>query len=509
MRPYFWTIALTCGCGARSLLYELPVDGGASGVDGPSDGDGPTDDGDDGPTDGDGPTDDDGADGWYDAGPDADTDADCDDEAAPNCIDCDDPEIPPISDIGVDCRDNRDCQLGFFCVPDANGWPDGYCLAGGPEGGGGCDLALPASCPEGSHCLFGGVDADGARHFYCFKDCAITDRNPWDRSSCGCRAGYECDVLAKYCVPGCTAASLEEDCCAYWADPNGNFIFDGSSEYETVPGCVLTCNEEAFRCSNPGSAGASWGDPCTFNQDCPAEGTCLQEKDADSDPDTPQHRFIGGYCTRRGCDLGGRECDSDCRSVTEADTTGWLCVKSCSLSEGGDPLATSPTCGDDYSCWPDYADPDAVQNGYCWSPPRYSAVRDAMTIGAACDDVTDCYSPYGQGLCLSEDDGWIGGACAFEACDFGGMEGLCPVATHVCEPLDGRSYCIDRCTNPGEGFGIAVGCRSDDYACYQSAEADPVGVCLPNCGAQPDPDQFCASFFVGAPNCDLASGTCE
>ncbi len=454
---------------------------------------------------------------------DTDTDSDSDTETPTptdppvcddNCIDVADPEIPDCSDIGIPCRDNRDCELGFFCVPDANGWPEGYCLAGGPENAGGCDPDLPASCPDGSTCQYGGVDDEGRTHYYCFKDCAITDRNPWDTSSCGCRDGYECDLLDEVCGPGCTTVNKQDDCCQYWADTNGDFINDGAAEFEDIPGCTVMCNEDAYRCANPGDPDAAWGDACTFNQDCPVEGVCLRERDRDGDPDTPEHFFADGYCTRFGCDLDGRECETrdDCRNLGSDADPAWLCTKTCEVAPEGADMWTHRPCGDDYGCYADSTDPDAAMNGFCWTPGRYNDVR-TQNIGEACLADADCYSPFGQGLCLEEQggSGWLGGTCIMLACDFPGMEGLCNEADdNLCEQIGGLGWCIDRCTDPGGGFGVAAGCRDDNYACYAAdAGGGAAGICFPACNAQPDPDDFCGSFFNGAPNCNDATGICE
>ncbi len=450
-----------------------------------------------------------------DAGIDADIDADhdVDMDCDVNCIDEADLEIPDCSDIGIPCRDNRDCELGFFCVPDANGWPEGYCLAGGPENAGGCDPGLPASCPDGSTCQYGGVDDEGRTHYYCYKDCAITDRNPWDTSSCGCRYGYECDLLDEVCEPGCTEANVADDCCQYWADPDGNF-FGGAGEFDLVPGCTVTCNEDSFRCTNPGDPDAAWGDACIFDQDCPAEGACLRERDPDGDPETPEHLFADGYCTRFACDLDGRECETrdDCRNLGSDADPAWLCTKTCEVAPAGADPWTHRPCGDDYGCYADPADPDAAMNGFCWTPGRYDDVR-TQNIGDACDADADCYSPFGQGLCLEEQggSGWLGGTCILLACDFPGMEGLCNEADdNLCEQIGGLGWCMDRCTDPGGGSGVAAGCRDESYACYAAdGGGGDAGICFPACNAQPDPDDFCASFFNGAPNCDDTTGICE
>jgi hypothetical protein len=421
-----------------------------------------------------------GADVDIDVDVDVDVDSDGDTDVEPcepgdNCIDMADPAIPLCSSIGMPCRDARDCDAGFLCIAEVDGWPDGYCTAA-------CDPDSPSACPLGSDCVWGGDDA-GIPRFYCFQECAITDRNPWDTSSCGCRDGYQCDLLARVCVPGCATANLEDDCCG------------------GLPGCSLTCNEDAFRCVNPGNPDANWGDRCTYVQDCPEEGACLD-----------------GHCVRFGCDLDGRGCEvnggpdstaDNCRNLGTADDPVWLCVKTCNLTdtEGGDPFAPSVDCGSEMSCYADASDPDAVQNGFCWQPPRQSDVRE-RNMGGPCDSEDDCYSAYGQGICLEDDGtGWLGGTCTLLACDFPGMAAECPEPDFFCEPTGGAGLCLDRCTDPGGGVGPDVGCRDADYACYPT-DVDGVGVCLPSCAAQPDPDAFCDGFFGPLLACDGDTGTC-
>ncbi len=461
----WWIVAavgMGVSCGARShrLTEEnpcRPICPGDAGTDSDSDVDSDSDSDSDSESESIPETDDDPAKDW------------CDD----NCIDVADPEKPDCSDIGIPCGSDRDCELGFSCATDAEGWPGGYCLAGGPENAGGCDPDLAASCPDGSSCVATGVDAAGRPNFYCFKDCAITDRNPWDTSSCGCRDGYQCDLTNEVCMPGCSSAAGVNQCCP-WDD-------DG--------GCTVTCNEDAFRCANPGDPDAAWGDPCWADEQCPVEGDCVFEED-------------GGYCTRFGCELDGRECENrdDCRNLGSDDGPVWLCVQTCEVAPAGADRWTHRPCGDDYSCYADLTDPDAPSNGFCWPPERHNDLR-ISNVGGPCATDDDCSSPFGQGFCFEETGGagWLGGTCALAACDFPGMEAQCEAPDLVCEPFGGPSFCLDRCDEAG-----GAGCRAD-YTCYVDGAGG--GACFPRCTSQPDPDRFCREFFVGVPNC-AASGLC-
>ncbi len=147
----------------------------------------------------------------------------CPDECVPDP----NPPDPECSEIGAACRDNRDCPLGYFCVPDASDYPGGYCLAGGPVDAGACDPDLPATCPAGSTCTYGGSDEAGVESYYCFKSCNIGEETP-----CGCRAGYTCvftevdcricgepDGGRGICVPDCTNyVSPDGFCRDHWGD---------------------------------------------------------------------------------------------------------------------------------------------------------------------------------------------------------------------------------------------------------------------------------------------------
>ncbi len=473
-----------------------------------------------------------------DAGTDADTDSDTDSDSGTGsdtdtgsdtgsdtgtgsdpefCLD--DAEMPPASDAGATCVEDADCELGFLCIPEVNGWPDGYCIAAGIEGADACDPALPASCPRGSTCVYAGLTGGGDAVYYCMKSCILSETNPWDSSSCGCREGYACHLTSQICYPGCRPETEEQDCCTYWADDDGDWIDDGAAEDRDVPGCTATCAPDAFRCVHAGDDGAEFGEGCTLDQDCPANGTCLQERDADgfdgagADP----HIYVGGYCIRHGCQLAGRECGDDCRLVprvtswrrTQSEAT-WTCVGTCRVApDGADPYAHNPECRGGYGCQPLLASLGEAQDGYCWNGEFLTADR-VNNAGAACEWDYDCYSPFGQGWCIEETTVWTEGMCVIQACDFAGMDAYCAEADDkICEPQEEGelSLCFERCDDPGGGSGPAHGCSRDEYACYASARGDGSGACLPACQFNSD----CVNLFereAGEIECDVGTGLC-
>ncbi len=159
-----------------------------------------------------------------DTGTDTDTGSDPD-----ACDPVLDPDPPECSEVGDPCGAGG-CELGLFCATAGSGWPDGYCLAGGPVGAGACDVELPASCPEGSSCVSGGVDDDGIARFYCYKDCNIGEKDV-----CGCRDQYTCvfadaacwdrsqsDGGRGVCIPDCVNNPDPDAFCRdHWGDaPN-------------------------------------------------------------------------------------------------------------------------------------------------------------------------------------------------------------------------------------------------------------------------------------------------
>jgi hypothetical protein len=490
-------LLLACGCG-----------GGDS--DGGSDADSDTDSDSDSDSDSDVDT---------DVDVDADTDSDTGTGEEPDyCVD--DAEMPEPSDAGDPCVVDLDCELGFFCVKAVNGWPGGYCLAGGPLVDVGisyaCDPADASSCPRGSTCAYGGTSGLGDPVFYCFRSCVISDANPWDASSCGCRDGYECHFTSEICVPGCEPEASDEFCCKYWADLDGDWIDDGPTEHIDVPGCTATCDPDSFRCVHPGDDGAEFGDRCRLDQDCPANGVCLRERDADGIAGG-SHIHDGGYCIRYGCQLAGRECADQCRLIPRSVTyrrtpeeATPACVDTCTIApEGADPFAHHPDCRDGYGCHALADSRDLAQNGYCWTGETLTADR-VNNAGAACTWDYDCFTPFGQGLCLEEaTSGWTGGVCAIQACDYAGMDVYCPMPEDkICEPQGPGelSLCLERCDDPGGGKGPLHGCSRDDYACYPSALGDGSGVCYPAC----EFSAFCRDFFglEGANLCDRDTGLC-
>ena len=94
---------------------------------------------------------------------------------------------PGAGSPGSPCTTNADCMGGANaeCIPEADGWPGGYCIIKGCEAG---------DCPAGSECF---QTTDGST--LCLDECTSTS---------DCAAGYGClDVGA--CIPACTPGSCD------------------------------------------------------------------------------------------------------------------------------------------------------------------------------------------------------------------------------------------------------------------------------------------------------------
>lgn len=319
------------------------------------------------------------------------------------------------------------CNTGLECIPEVS-VPDfvgGYCtlpVAATPSG---CD---PAACALGcGSCVL--VTEEGAA--LCMKNCEREiDSNG------ACRDGYQCELAAAVCFPGCT---IDEECREV-----------DNQDAEAV------CNQETYRCEHSGTDGAEAGAACTFNEDCEANGVCLEGP--------------GGYCSKFGCDVEGNECAGD------AVCLGGLCAEFCTVGSDPetDPIINTQGCRDGYACFWDRL--SSQPNGFC-DIGVFNPDQTANNIGDLCTSDDDCYSPYGYGAC----DPDLG--CIVLDCDAPGFpEDICGDGARCIDFI-----CLKACTdatdcNPGDActdFDEDPG--TDDVVCFptclSSEECRPGEVC--------------------------------
>jgi len=149
---------------------------------------------------------------------------------------------PPVTPVGAACMDNgQDCGPIGFCIPDQQGFPDGYCSQG-------CG-AVGAMCPSGAECL-----SFGPGQQLCLDNCA---------NNADCRAGYGCVQLglanSRVCWPLDPGSS----------NPNGAAV-GGACQVDNDCQSALTClNMQGW----PGGyCTRTYCDP--QNNPCPSSSSC-------------------------------------------------------------------------------------------------------------------------------------------------------------------------------------------------------------------------------------------
>ncbi|NOY94451.1 MAG: hypothetical protein GXP55_25015, partial [Deltaproteobacteria bacterium] len=340
------------------------------------------------------------------------------------------------------CLAQRDTTIGGPTDPIDNGpdggisfpstvWAGGYCSPNfdGTRFMPSCDVnnADDPICGDCATCVNGGGTPPTG---ICLASCtaSITDNGT-------CRDGYDCNLSVEACFPGCGS---DDECKTTRQNTNGidgiqtpsdctgdatrpaamqkcggdamNFdhlVYDAAS--------TATCDPETFRCNNPGTAGAQGGDTCTNDSMCEANGRCLDESSFSD--------WVGGSCVKFRCDLAGNECAGD--AVCQDRRIGvFLCLAGCTVGDGATAadkaawLTNRGGCREGYACtWNGVGGAGTANNGAC-VPGNFNDVT-TNNIGAACTENTDCWSPFGQGLCLKPADdgtGFRGGYCTMLDC---------------------------------------------------------------------------------------------
>lgn len=410
-------------------------------------------------------------------------------------------DLPALGgELGGQCRgDNFECNgdltcLGENSVPiggpgdpivdyppgenesfDVSVWPGDYCTLGLTASPTVCTLEDDAACNDVcGACTPFFSDAD-----ICLRQCrAEADTNST------CRDGYMCDLLFEVCDNGCAS---DDDCRVFREDTNDNGEFDPWDPdmmtgdrlvYDTTS--TFECNPDTRRCEHPGTPGAEAGIACDDNQQCEADGTCLDED---------FFGFPAGYCSKIRCDLEGNECAGNgvCADLGFGVA---LCSATCQVGSGatpGDPstyLNNTQGCRQDYTCfWAGVQDDTA---GVC-VPGVYNDVT-TNNVGTGCASNDTCYSPFGQGVCADEElTCALLGAGPGEACPAGfgcsvldcGVPGM---------PAD---VCGDSATCVGFDSGLTLcleDCSSAEDCLAGSAcadlDLDPLtldSVCFPFC----------------------------
>jgi hypothetical protein len=293
-------------------------------------------------------------------------------EGAGGSLGCDQ-VLAPGGELGGPCRDGAtQCNTGFVCIPelpDPLGGPADPIMSYPP----GQNEAIDRTAFVGSYCTLPfdvevGCDAEA-----CFDQCGFCSREwgvcmnacqPELGTNGTCWPGYQCDLLDFVCSPGCTT---DDECRV--SRQGDALVYNASS------GAV--CNPQTYRCEHPGTSGAEAGIPCTFDDDCEANGVCLNGTD--------------GYCSKFGCDVTGNGCEGD------GVCAFGVCAAPCEV--GSDDVTeweiNTQGCRPGYTCY--WARGDADPSGYCDLGLFNPGISN--NIGSACETNEQCYSPFGYGGC--------------------------------------------------------------------------------------------------------------
>ncbi|MFW5920823.1 MAG: hypothetical protein ACOCUS_03195 [Polyangiales bacterium] len=424
--------------------------------------------------------------------------------------------------VGDDCTPSRGCESGE-CLdeslfgttlggpmdpiqdhPDGDEvvdnvlFPDGYCMPRVPASGATetCDTEDPEACGDCASCLDLGGDPPLTM---CLDDCVP---NATDNSDC--RDGYSCLLGAGVCFGGC----MNDDVCnisrqdtdgdgdiSQTDDENGDGLPDDELVYDTE--MDATCNLDTYRCEHPGTEGAEAGDECEFDRECEEDGRCLSEASTEGD-------FPGGYCAKDGCDIDGIDCAGDgvCQSRRVGSA---MCLEGCEVASGdwteGDHASYTDVtggCREGYACnWNGDDSAGTPNNGACL-PGNFNDVTEP-NVGEACTEDSECYSPFGTGLCLTGDV-WGDGYCSTIDCGAPGVPTDVCGTDAQCLPVgeDDLTWCLKNCES-ADDCGGGLGCADYD------GDPDTPKVCFPGCTS----DEDCRSDETCEIPAGEMAGTCE
>jgi len=394
---------------------------------------------------------------------------------------------------------------GGTSVPTTS-WGGGYCSPSINPSSGAVDPACDFNNPTDPACGACGRCVNAGGVGVCLADCApsITDNG-------GCRSGYDCNLTLEACLPGCgsdeecrvvrqesngvAGIQAPNDCTGDSARPTAAQVCGGvDSNFDHLvydASSASVCDMATYRCKNPGTAGAEAGITCTQNDQCEADGRCIDEA---------SFAWPGGYCTKFGCDLAGNGCAG--AGVCQSRRVGVaVCLESCTVAAGATTgnqaawLTNTGGCRSGYACEWNGVGAAGSPNGGC-AAGNFNAVT-TNNVGASCTSNADCWSPFGKGQCVppaADGTGFIGGYCTVVDCDAPGTPSNVCGATGTCANLfSDATGCMRSCTS-------ATQCRGG-YACVDvDGDAATVGsVCTGNCTA----DAECRT----GQTCNIPAGT--
>ena len=392
------------------------------------------------------------------------------------------------STVGQACDRDSDCAAGLSCDVEidqsfsASRLPAGVSQVQSAVFPGGSCTPIPATVPDGTTevCYpFGppnlsGCGEGGACSFVTVADTTSLTRLAACRAQCtptadgsGCdRFGYTCHTDLGVCVEGCQS---DEECRVRVVDADGDGV-DDSLEYDDESRAI--CDVEGFRCVHDRTNNAQTGDACERLDDCERDGLC---RDALVGMDFP-----GGFCSKIGCEVEGRECRGDnavCESLRGETSISYpTCLTRCTVGAERAALRVGADghgegCREGYRCH--YNGGEGAESGVCVGG-NYNDVSES-NVGAACTSDAECYSPYGYGRCEDLSGTGLTSVCTIVDCAAPGLP------DDICGPSG-------LCYGFGSDFSLCVQECSDAKECaegYACADDDGVAsterICFPVC----------------------------
>ena len=377
-----------------------------------------------------------------------------------------------------------DGQLDFSLFPGGSCTPLPLATFD-PTNGTSCDPTEPRGsqgCGSEGACLIESVQ--GRTMVGCRKSCTPS------ATDSGCeRAGYTCDFGDLACVEGCRS---DTECRLEVVDTDGDgqpdsSAFDKSSQ--------ATCDAKTARCTHP-DGGQSIGESCSSDDDCGSDAACIM-----GNTSLAGHRWPGGYCTRVGCEVKGRECGTGnvcepVRPALDANTTDPLCLTRCTVGAEAEGLRRGASghgegCRDGYRCA--YNGGSGAQSGVCVGG-EYNDVA-MNNIGSGCMANSDCYSPYGAGRCLHyalPDGKSSSGICTLIDCNVPGLpKGLCGEGNECVGSSADQALCEHNCENASQ-CPMGYACSDDD------GDPSTSKICYPVCETADDcrSDERCQLYSM-------------
>jgi hypothetical protein len=423
--------------------------------------------------------------------------------------------------FGESCSSSADCDSRLFCdtevdtsydaenlPPDSeqvarSAFPGGVCtpLPAAPYdatgSGDSCDPFVPLAaqgCGDDGTCVPVVIDVQGTTAFACRPRCDPAAANPCRRS------GYSCDFTLKACVEGCQS---DDECRLLVLDTNSDGQAD-TLRYDDQS--RATCDTTTFECVHSGNDSGKTGIPCKRLDDCDSDGLCVQAQQLFGDA-----QFPGGYCTKLGCDVAGRECEDGAvcaplRELSPGAATTAACFTGCEVGAEPESDQLGATghgkgCRSGYRC--QYNGGSRSGQGVCVGGNYNEVKKD--NVGAACETDAECHSRFGFGHCLRlRVDGVPAptGMCTVMDCAVPELaDGACG-SGNQCVGLGGDvTFCLQSCDEAGQ--------CAESFACTDD-DGDPTTskVCYPVCLEDADCRKGDERCQISPDATDGAVGTC-